>query len=248
MIKNIILASLMLFSTLSSKEVQTVFSYSTPPYVFKDGSGILVTIVKESLAKNSHTVKPVFVNIGRSFEMFKHGYVDATTIIKKNSGLDAHYSDYFMQYHNAAFALKSKQYKIEKMSDLKNYHYIAFQNARKYLGAKFGEIAKSAGDRYSEVADQRQQVYKLLHGRTDVVVMDRHIFRFYKNQLISEGKVDKGIETELFELFEPTKYRAAFKDENIRDDFNDGIKKVKKSGRYDEIYDNYSNKYFEVKK
>ena len=248
MIKTIILASLILSSTLYSKEVQTVFSYSTPPYVFKDGSGIVMTIVKEALANKSHTVKPVFVNIGRSFEMFKHGYVDATSIIKKNSGLKAYYSEYFMQYHNAAFTLKSKQYEIKKMSDLKNYYFIAFQGAKKYLSKKFAEVAVDSGSKYSEVADQRQQVYKLLHGRTDVVVMDRHIFRFYKNGLIAQGKTDKGIETKLFELFQPTKYRTAFKDKTIRDDFDEGIKALKNSGRYDEIYNDYSTKYFEVKK
>jgi len=248
MIKNILFTSLLLFSTLYSKEVQTVFSYSTPPYVFKDGSGIVQTIVKEALAYKSHTVKPVFVNIGRSFEMFKHGYVDATSIIKKNSGLQAHYSDYFMQYHNAAFALRSKLYDIKKIDDLKEYHFIAFQNANKYLGKEFGKVAKEAGQRYSEVADQKQQVNKLLHGRTDIVVMDRHIFRYYKQELISEGKADRGIQTELFELFEPTQYRMAFKDKKIRDDFNEGIEKLKKSGRYDEIYEQYSTKYFEVKK
>lgn len=248
MIKNILLALLLLFSTLNSKEIQTVFSYSTPPYVFEDGSGIVMTIVKEALAYKSHTVKPVFVNIGRSIEMFKHGYVDATSIIQKTSGLEAFYSDYFMQYHNAAFALKSKQYDIQKVSDLKKYHVIAFQNAIKYLTPEFEKVAIEMGENYSEIADQKQQVYKLLQGRTDVVVMDRHIFTFYKNQLIAEAKVDKGIESELFELFEPTKYTTAFKEESIRDDFNEGVKKLKESGRYDEIYKIYSTKYFEIKK
>jgi len=248
MIKTTLLILFLLFCALDAKEIKTVFSYSTPPYVFKDGSGIVVSIVKEALAMSSHTVAPVFVNIGRSIEMFKHGYVDATSIIQETSGLEAYYSDYFMQYHNAAFALKSKQHTITKTSDLQKYHLIAFQNATKYLTPEFEKVALAMADMYSEIADQKQQVYKLLQGRTDVVVMDRHIFTFYKNELIAEGKVDKGIETELFELFEPTKYRTAFKEQGIRDDFNEGIKKLKESGRYDAIYMQYSSKYFNVKK
>ena len=248
MIKKIFFIVLLLNSVLPAKEVQTVFSYSTPPYVFEDGSGIVVSIVEEALAYKGHTVKQVFVNMGRGFEMFKYGYVDATSIIKKTSGLDAFYSDYFMQYHNAAFALKSKNYSIKKIAELKNYNFIGFQNAKKYLGEEFEQSANDAGERYSEVADQRQQVYKLLRGRTDVVVMDRHIFTYYKNQLLFEGAVDKDMEVELFELFEPTKYRTAFKDEKIRDDFNEGIQRVRDSGRYDTIYKQYSNKYFRVQK
>ncbi|MDD2789970.1 MAG: transporter substrate-binding domain-containing protein [Sulfurimonas sp.] len=246
--KKLLTLIFLFLSFLDAQEVKVVFSYSTPPYVFTDGSGIVVTIVKESLAYKKHTLKPVFVNIGRSFEMFRNGYVDATSIIKENSGLNAYYSDDFMQYHNAAFALKSKHYNIATMEDLSDYYFICFQNASIYLGERFGNVAAKAGKKYSEVADQKQQVYMLLKGRTDVVVIDRHIFKYYKNELIVEGKVSKDIETEMFDLLEPTKYRTAFKDEKLRDDFNEGVAFLKKSGRYEAIYEEYSDKFFEVKR
>lgn len=248
LVKKIVIIILSLFATLDAKELNVVFSYSTPPYVFKDGSGIVASIVEESLAYKKHTLKPVFVNIGRSFEMFKHGYVDATSIIKKTSGLEAYYSDYFMQYHNAAFALKSKHYNIGKIEDLSDYNFIAFQNACKYLGETFEKVTIKADKKYSEVADQKQQVYMLLKDRIDIIVMDRHIFQFYKNELISEGKIEKNIQTTLYELFEPTQYRTAFKDEKLRDDFNEGVKYLKSSGRYEQIYNEYSNKYFKIKR
>lgn len=232
-----------------AKDIQVSFATSTPPYVFKDGSGIVVSIVKESLAFKGHTIKPVFLEIGRGFEMFKNGYVDATSIIKRSSGLEAFYSDYFMQYHNAAFVLNSnKNVKIKSISDLKNYYISAFQNAHVYLGKEFGDTVKNMGEKYSEIADQKQQVYMFLKGRTEVAVMDRHIFKFYKNMLIHEKKIDKDIKTELIELFPPTKYRTAFKDQKLRDDFNAGLKHLKVTGRYNEIYESYGKKYFEVKK
>lgn len=231
-----------------AKEYKMVFSESTPPFVFKDGSGIVQTIVKESLAYKGHTVTPVFVNIGRGFEMFKNGYVDGSTIIQEKSGLKAFYSVTFMQYHNAVFALKKNHYSIKKMDDLKDYHLIAFQNANKYLGDKFGQVALNAGEKYSEMADQKKQVYMLFKGRTGAVVMDRYIFRFYRNELISENKIDAKEQVDLFELFEPTKYQTAFNDQKSRDDFNEGFAYLKKNGRYDQIYDEYSEKYFTVKK
>lgn len=225
-----------------------VFSESTPPYVFKDGSGIVATIVKEALAYKGHTVSPVFVNIGRGFELFKHGYTDGSTIIQKSSGLDAFYSVDFMQYHNAVFALNKNHYGIKKMAELADYHSIAFQNANKYLGEAFGQVTARAGKKYSEMADQKQQVYMLFKGRTDIVIMDRHIFRFYRNQLISENKIDASSGFDMFELFEPTKYQCAFKDKSARDDFNEGMAYLKKNGRYKKIYDEYGEKYFEVKR
>lgn len=233
---------------LFSKEVKVVFSYSTPPYVFKDGTGIVQTIVKEAMEYKGHKVEPIFVNIGRSFELFKDGYVDATSIIQVTSGLEAFYSEDFMQYHNAVFVLKKRHIKIEKLEDLKDLYSIAFQNAHIYLGEEFEKITKLANKKYIEIADQKQQVYMLLNGRTDVVIMDRHIFTFYKNLLIQEKKVDENIEVNMIELFPPTAYKMAFKDENLRNDFNEGMKYLKDTKRYDEIYDEYSKKYFEVKK
>lgn len=246
--KKILIMIMVLAVMLFSKEVKVVFSYSTPPYVFKDGSGIVLTIVKEALAYKGHTIEPIFVNMGRASELFKDGYVDATSIIQTTSGLEAFYSVDFMQYHNAAFVLKKRDIKIEKLDDLKDFHIIAFQNAHLYLGKDFGKVAKLADKKYMEVADQKQQVLMFLNGRTEVAIMDRHIFTFYKNLLIQEKKADENIDIELIELFPATPYKTAFKDEKLRDDFNEGMKYLKQSGRYNEIYDEYSKKYFEVKK
>ncbi len=244
----ILLIALLLSSFVLAKEYKLVFSESTPPFVFKDGTGIVQTIVKEALAYKGHTVTPVFVNIGRGFELFKHGYVDGSTIIQRSSGLKAFYSVDYMQYHNAAFTLEKNHFTLSKMDDLRNYHSIGFQNANKYLGEKFGKVARGMGKNYTELADQKQQVYMLFKGRTDVVVMDRNIFKFYRSELIAQHKIDPKDQFELFELFEPTKYQTAFKDQKSRDDFNEGIAYLKKTGRYDEIYREYSEKYFAVKK
>ncbi len=235
--------------SLFAKDIQMLFATSTPPYVFKDGSGIVLSIVKEALAYKNHTVKPVFLEMGRGFEMFKNGYVDATSIIKQTSGIEAFYSDYFMQYHNYAFVLSSnKNIKIDSIKDLKPYHISAFQNARVFLGKEFENTVADMGKKYREIADQKLQVYMFLKNRTQVAVMDRHIFQYYTNMLVSENKIDKDIKVEKAELFEPTRYRTAFRDKSLRDDFNEGLAALKKNGRYDEIYEEYGKKYFKVEK
>ena len=248
MLKKITFLFLFLFYTLNAKEVQVIFSYTTPPYVFKDGSGIVLTLVKEALAYKSHQVKPLFVNIGRGFELFKNGYVDATSIIKKSSGLEAYYSEPFMQYYNVAVSLKKSHCNIKTISDLKNYNFTSFQNAKVYLGETFAKVANAAGEKYSEIANQRQQVYKLLKGRSSVAVMDKYIFTYYKNKLIKEGKVSPNIEVVELDILQPTAYRTAFKDKKLRDDFNEGITHLKKTGRYNEIYKYYTEKYFKTRK
>ena len=243
----LLLLFLLVASLGFSREYKIVFYESTPPFVFKDGTGIVQTIVKEAMAYKGHTVEPVFVNMGRAVELFKDGYVDGATIIQKSSGVEAFYSADFMHYHNAVFALKKNHYNIRKIDNIVDYQVVAFQNAKKYLGEDFGRVANKAGKKYTEVADQKQQVYQLFMGRTDITIMDRHIFKFYRNQLINEGKIDPNSEIDMFELFPATKYQTAFKDKRARDDFDAGIEHLKKTGGYDKIYKEYSEKYFEVK-
>ncbi len=95
-------------STDNVKPIRVIFSSYTPPYVFENGNGIVIDIVTEALKPAGYNVVPVFLPLGRGFKMFADRKIEATSVIKKNSGLkNAYYSDYFMQYHNYAITLKS---------------------------------------------------------------------------------------------------------------------------------------------
>ncbi len=246
--KLIFILAFALITTMYAQEVKVVFSRTTPPFVLSDGNGIVVDVVKESLAYKNHTTKPVFVNIARGVEMFKSGLADANSLVVEGMDMKGYYSAPFMQYHNKAFTLKKSALKINKIEDLKNYHVIAFQNASVYLGERFGNTVRNSGGKYSEQADQKIQVHMLYEGRTQVAVMDENIFRFYTEMLISEKKISPNIEITQYDFFPPTKYQVAFRDKQIRDDFNEGLKHIQKNGRYNKIYQDYGKKYFEVKK
>jgi polar amino acid transport system substrate-binding protein len=251
--QSILLRSLLfLFLSLNSdqlfaKELKIIFTEYTPPYVFKDDTGIIVDIVRTALETSGYKVKPVYVTIGRGFKMFADKQVDGTTIIQESSGLKAEYSDYFMQYYNRAFALKSHNLSIRKLADLKDKSIIAFQNANKYLGEEFSRLV-AENPKYKEMAQQEAQTHMLLLGRADIAVMDESVFRYYREKLIFEGKVDKTQEYVGFDLFPPTPYKAAFNDAKVRDDFNKGIAAMRQDGRYDAIYRKYIEQYFAIRK
>jgi polar amino acid transport system substrate-binding protein len=228
-------------------ELKIVFSQYTPPYVFENDTGIVVEIVNMALESSGYRVKPVYVPIGRGFKMFADKQVDGTTIIQESSGLKAEYSDNFMQYHNRAFVLQSRNLTIRALADLKGKTISAFQNAEKYLGPEFAQaVAGNPG--YKEMAQQEAQAQMLLMGRFDVAVMDESIFKYYRQKLIAEGKVDKSQEFIGFAIFKPTSYKAAFNDPKVRDSFNKGIAAMRKDGRYDAIYRKYTEQYFAIKK
>jgi polar amino acid transport system substrate-binding protein len=230
-----------------ARDLKIIFSQYTPPYVFENDTGIVVDIVRAALQSEGYTVKPVYVPIGRAFKMFADKQADGTTIIQESSGLKAFYSDDFMNYYNRVFALKSRNLAIHGVADLHNMSVIAYQNADKYMGKEFGRVV-AGSPKYKEMAQQDAQTQMLFLGRTDVVVMDEGIFRYYHEKLMNEGKVAKSQEFESFEIFPPTPYKAAFNDAKLRDDFNKGIAAMRKDGRYDAIYRKYVSQYFEIRK
>lgn len=233
-------------SHVQARELKIIFSQYTPPYVFEKGDGIVLDIVREALKAGGHTLVPVYVPIGRGFELFAEQRVDGTAIIRENSGLKANYSDDFMQYHNRAFSLKSRHIKLGKLTDLKDKTVVAFQSANKYLGEDFGRVV-AGNPNYKEMANQETQTLMLLLGRIDVAVMDESIFRFYREKLIAEGKAPRTAEYDAFPLFPPTPYKTAFNDPKVRDAFNRELAAMRRDGRYESIYRKYIDEYFVLK-
>lgn len=234
-------------SCASAQDLTIIFTKYSPPYVFENDTGIVVEIVRTALEDKGYKIKPVYVPIGRGFKMFSDKQVDGTTIIQENAGLQAYYSDDFMQYHNLAFALKSRNFDIRSITDLRGKSILSFQRADVSLGEEFRKIA-TRNSKYKEIAQQEAQVQVLLLGRTDIAVMDENIFHYYRQQLITEGKADKNQEFIGFKIFPPTPYKAAFKDPQIRDAFNKGIAAMRKDGRYEAIYRKYNGQYFPIRK
>ena len=241
-----LLVSALSWSQVQARELKIIFSQYTPPYVFEKGDGIVVDIVREALKASGHVVVPVYAPIGRGFELFAEKRVDGTAIIRESSGLEANYSDNFMQYHNRAFTLKARQHKLLKLEDLRDKTVLGFQNAQKYLGPDFERVV-ATNPSYKETANQETQVLMLLLGRIDVAVIDESIFRFYREKLIAEGKAQRSTEYEVFPLFPPTPYKTAFIDARIRDTFNRELAAMRRDGRYEAIYRKYINEYFVIK-
>lgn len=229
------------------EDVNLLIGFSLPPYVIsKNNSGIELDIVKESLAESNRVLKPRYVPFKRvtwdlstcteNPDCYSWGNVDGALTITESSGVkNVHYSDSHITYQNVAVTIKSNNYQINKLSDLANHKIVAFQNATKYLGPEYARISKSSTE-YKEVAKQALQIKMLFKNRTDIVVMDINIFKYFRNQV---KNVDTSPEVTIHEIFPPTPYKVAFADENIRDDFNRGLANLRAKGRVREIFNRY---------
>lgn len=223
--------------TVSAEELKLAVSLTLPPFVFADtDSGIDLEIVKEALASKGYTVKPVYVVYGRTAADLNAGKVDGALTVNKERGLDNVYlSDQYICYQNVAVSLESKGYHITEIKDLADKKIIAFQDATKILGPDFAKAAKSSPS-YYEIPDQENQVALLFKNRTDVIVMDINIFKYYQQ---NTKKADTSQAVDIAKLFPASCYSVGFISEKVRDDFNKGLKGLRESGRYDEIFKKY---------
>lgn len=222
-----------------AKTLRIAVGLSIPPYIIKEESrGIEYDILKEVLLSQGYEMEPVYVPLGRTLHMIKSDKVDGIMSTGADN-LPGCYTDSHITYWNFAISLKSAHLKIESVHDLIDKSVLSFQNAKNYLGADFKQMAEK-NRQYKEVADQSIQNKLLFNGRADVVVADRYIFEWFRNDASVQKVADTNQEVEYHRLFEPSNFRAVFKDGAICAAFNVGLKDLRESGRYQEIIASYN--------
>lgn len=234
--KHLILSlSLILITfTANAKDITLIAGLSLPPYIIEaENRGMEYDIIKEALKLKGHELKLEYVPFVRL--VVDYTKFDGAITINESSGATGNYSDVVITYQNYAISLKDKNVAIASVQDLGNKKIVAFQNATKYLGDEFAQMAK-ANSEYFEQGNQEAQVKMLYSGRADAIVSDINIFKFYRKNL---QNFDTSADITLHEIFPGTDYKVLFNDAQIRDDFNAGLAELKSSGRYDEIVKSY---------
>jgi len=224
-----------------SESVSMSFGEKIPPFCFPEtNSGLELDVIGEALAFKGHTLVPSYYPFARIPIAFKQKYVNATMtdLGEDLTAYGGHYGNPAVWYDNVFITLKEKKLTIKKPEDLKGLSVISFQGAIKRY-PKWLASVKTAGN-YYELDDQKLQVLTLNMGRYDVVLSDRNIYKYYSLQFKKTRKfAPKAITEHQFIELDLNNYRPIFRDPSIRDDFNLGLKHLKDSGRYQEIYDHY---------
>jgi len=238
--------SLLLFSALLScitvaEEVLMAFSQEIPPYIFeKENKGIEIDVISAALAYKGHTLIPLYIPLGRIPIVFSSRLVEAAM---GDMGVDLQaeggfYADPAVIYDNVFITLKSRNLSIKTPSDLDSLRVVSFQGAEKRYPEWLSKVMNEK--RFFGISDQLTQVRLLYLERYDVVLSDRNIFKYFSNKVSSMNMVEiSDVDEHIFTIVDPEDYRPVFRNKKIRDDFNLGLKKLKESGEYQKIYDNY---------
>ncbi|MEM8949470.1 MAG: transporter substrate-binding domain-containing protein [Pseudomonadota bacterium] len=227
-----------------AREIAVGFSATTAPYVTSDEEmpGISVEIVREAFKLVGHDIKPVFQFFKRNEEEVRRGRLDAAPAPRKGRpGL--HYSEPCIAYENVAVVRKLDKIPIKSLRDLPGHTVVAWQDAHDHLGGEFeqlfGEHVKDDYIRnYFDVANQEAQVRMFWSGRADIIIIADVIFDYMTSKMADH--FDTSVPLERHRIFgEPNVLSVAFNDPGLRDEFDEGLVKLRARGGIEKIYNKY---------
>lgn len=230
------------FSAVGLKSVRAdnvvvAISQSKPPYVIEEGEmGMEVDIVREALAFKGHRMIPRFMPQRRILHEYQYGLVDGIYSVRPFDGLKGFVTDPTIVYRNFAVSLAKNGLEISSFDDLEGKNVVAFQNAKHFLGEGFGKAVEKMAN-YTEVGDQFSEMRMLFSERVQVAVGDKAILQYFARRVAPYHRDGK---TLVFHaIFPPRPYHSAFLSERIRDDFNEGLRHLRTTGRYEDILAKY---------
>lgn len=203
-------------------------------------SGIEIDVVTEAMAVMGHEVEFASLPFGRALPEFKNGRFDALLTISPGAGLDlgdAYFSDNHITFKNVAISLAERGLDIPDITSLGNYSVASFEFAKQYLGDEFAAMANANPNYREMIPDTRPLPPTLFAGRADVAVIEINIFKYHLQNETYTVPVDA--ETTVHSIFPENPFVMAFKDEAARDQFNQGLVKIRENGTYDAIFAKY---------
>ena len=223
---------------VNAKKLDIAVGWSKPPYVIPAGNtGYELDLIKILLQSLGHDITPIYDPFGRAHVMLKQGAVDVALTLKDNMGIDPNsLSDVYITYQNVALSLKEKSIQLDTIADLKSYTIVGFQKASIVLGMTY-KTAVESSRLYIELPEQLRQVEMLMSGNTDVVAMDINIFIHLSEQLKGANQLHN---VDIHQLFEPSHYRAGFKDLDLKNAFNLALYDFLGSAEHQTLVDKYS--------
>lgn len=229
---------------LAPKEKRTLTllaGQAMPPYICSaSNSGLELDIVRQALALEGYQLQTVHVPLARVPRQLMSNGVDGALTLTESLPLSGVYlSKSHIRYDNVLVSLAQFGLSLDRLSELAAKSLVAFQNADHYLGQEFQQ-AVANNPRYREHHDQAKQVAMLFKERTQLIVIDKNIFKYYWRLLKhdrSDERFQQGVR--YHRLFPPSDYRVGFVKPQWRDAFNRGLAKLRASGSYKKLLDRY---------
>lgn len=220
-----------------AQELTMAISPDLPPYILNGASsGLEVDLLREALP--NHTLNFVQMPYAELQTAVPGKHAEISVGVQHFSDDGAFYSDDFITFENAAIAKKSADLKIAGIADLAGRKVLAWEDAYLELGPEFKALFSPDGpqrNNYAEVGDQREQVRMFWDAADTILVIDRVIFNYFSRES-GHSPSDAAFHA----IFPPvTNFKVAFRDEAVRDAFNQGLARLCQSGDYAKVLERY---------
>lgn len=240
-IANGLLVCALVLSLVSAKyaiaeKIELLTGLAKPPFIVNKHEGIQIELITHALASQDIEVNFTLMPLGRNVNSFVRWDFDGIITLPPHfSHRQVHLSAPYVRYQNVAVTLADNNFEINEIDQLIGRSIVAFQGARTFLGSKYKEITAYSTD-YREVANQKQQIGMLFSGRTDVIVLENHIFEYLTRE--QDGPLYQKSYI-VHKIFPEINYVAGFKSQTLADKFNQGILQLKATDQYREIINKY---------
>ena len=173
--------------TPATKQTLSVgFVIDLIPFVLNKDRGVFPDITREALRRLSYQMK-AFNFPSRQFDfdpLARFADLDLFVGTPAEHRTDYHYAKIY-EFSNVAVSLASSRLKIDSVADLSGKDIVAFNNAGLHLKQPFTALYERElkhSSLYHEVENQAAQFQMLLDKRTQVIILDRAMVRFYAAQ------------------------------------------------------------------
>ena len=221
----------------SPNDLELVTGLPKPPFILENSkTGLQLDLISEAFATQNMNIDYVSMPLGRNITGFQRGNVDGVITVPPSYKYPSMYvSKPYINYQNIAVTLSDSHIELASIKDLSAFSIIAFQNAKKFLGDEFADIAAYSVD-YRELANQKQQFDMLFSRRAEVIILDVNIFKYFVRKYGSDV-VNSAFE--MHYLFPEREYSIGFKKKEHMEAFNEGLQTIIENGTYQVILDNY---------
>lgn len=207
---------LLLHLNLHAAEVKTLSVGSplhSPPFVYEgEGRGIELDIVTSILKKMGYTITWRHLPPKRIRHQVQQHEINIGLRTKPLADDHLYYSHPYIILQNVAVTADTN-IRLSAISDLSRYNVVAFQNAKEFLGPEFAKSVSNCSV-YLELPNQAKQIETLFRRRSQVIVLDKRIFSYFRDMFYPKSEV------KIFEIFPPSPYSAVFYDKKLRDEFD----------------------------
>lgn len=223
-----------------AKMLEITFGVYRPPYVFeKKDLGLDVEVTQAIFKRMDRTFKSNHAPNQRAWKELESGRIDGLVgVSPEEDHRDLFFSAPILFYDNVAISKAKTKVKIGRIADLKNYRFLSFEKAQRYLGPDYEEVMRSV-KRDTDVSSQLVQNKLFWNDKVEVIILDMNVFRHYQKQLKDEMNTTDDVVIHRIFPDKASWRTVVFRDRVVRDDFNKALEQLRADGSYQQILDKY---------